>query len=79
MLLDAIRPAGHAFAMDKPPPRPTLTDRALADKQARDARAAAALRANLLRRKQQARERAQPADAGTPPAQPSGAPEEREG
>ena len=40
------------------PPRPHLTARALADKQARDERAAAALRENLRRRKQQARARA---------------------
>jgi len=44
--------------MDRPPPRPALTDRALAEKQAREAREAAALRANLLRRKQQQRARA---------------------
>ena len=47
-----------------PPPRPapdetgpTLTDRALADKQARQARQAAALRANLRKRKEQSRAR----------------------
>lgn len=55
-------PAG----MEKPPPpRPALGDRALAEKQAREAREAAALRANLLRRKQQQRARndAAPEDA----------------
>src|ERR1035437_5231523 len=36
---------------------PTLTDRALADKQARQARQAAALRANLRKRKEQSRAR----------------------
>jgi len=65
--------------MDKPPRSPApapalrLTDRAQAEKAARAAREAAALRANLLRRKQQQRARAgsEPAhgDAtGTPPA-----------
>ena len=48
--------------MDKPAPpqpkAPTLKDRAMAEKQAREAREAAALRANLLRRKQQQRARA---------------------
>jgi len=39
------------------PPRPTLTDKAQADKAAREAREAAALRANLLKRKQQQRAR----------------------
>jgi len=38
-------------------PTPTLTAKALADKQAREAREAAALRANLARRKQQQRAR----------------------
>jgi hypothetical protein len=56
--------------MDKPPPRPTLTDRALAEKQAREAREAAALRANLLRRKQQQRARAAPAEANDTPTPP---------
>lgn len=56
---------------DPPKPRPapaapSLTDRALADKQAREAREAAALRANLLRRKQQQRARA------APPPRPDG-------
>jgi len=54
--------------MDRPPPRPTLTDRALAEKQAREAREAAALRANLLRRKQQQRARA----VADPPAEARG-------
>lgn len=40
------------------PPLPALTPRAQAEKQARESREAAALRANLLRRKQQARARA---------------------
>jgi len=52
--------------MDTPPPRPTLTDRALAEKQAREAREAAALRANLLRRKQQQRARAVAAPGAEP-------------
>lgn len=64
--------------MERPPPRPSLTDRALAEKQAREAREAAALRANLLRRKQQQRARAtapapddsQPAAPPCPPAEP---------
>ena len=44
--------------MDKPPPaRPALTSRADAEKKARETREAAALRANLLRRKQQQRAR----------------------
>lgn len=43
------------------PPRPALTDKAQADKAAREAREAAALRANLLRRKQQQRARETPA------------------
>jgi hypothetical protein len=51
---------------ETPPPRPTLTARALAEKQAREARQAAALRANLLRRKQQQRARTE----GEPPATP---------
>lgn len=51
---------------DPPPPRPTLTARALAEKRAREARQAAALRANLARRKQQQRSRAD--SAGEPPA-----------
>ena len=46
------------------PPRPTLTDKAQADKAAREAREAAALRANLLKRKQQQRAR----EALDPPA-----------
>ncbi len=45
--------------MTEPPnrPRPAMTDRTLAEKQARAERAAAALRANLLKRKHQARAR----------------------
>ena len=43
--------------------RPTVTERALADKQARQQREADALRANLRKRKEQARARADaPAD-----------------
>ncbi len=42
------------------PRHPTLTDKALADKAAREAREAAALRANLLKRKQQQRARQAP-------------------
>jgi hypothetical protein len=52
-----------------PPPHPTpdrngptLTDRAQADKQAREQRQAAALRANLRKRKEQSRAR----EAGEP-------------
>ena len=52
--------------MDKPPRTPALTGRALAEKQAREARAAAALRANLQRRKQQARARADAPARETP-------------
>ena len=46
--------------MDTPPDskRPTLTDRALAERQTRALREAAALRANLHKRKAQARSRA---------------------
>ena len=48
-------------------PTPRLGERGLAEKQARAARQAAALRANLLRRKQQARDRAaSPAPGSTP-------------
>ena len=43
-------------------PQPRLTDRAEADKAARLEREAAALRANLRRRKEQARARATPKD-----------------
>ena len=46
--------------MSEPPPeskRPRLTDRALADQQARKEREAAALRENLRKRKAQARAR----------------------
>ena len=58
MRLDAPARAPHSPGMDETPkPRPTLTDRALADRQERQAREAAALRANLLRRKQQQRAR----------------------
>lgn len=57
--------------MDKPPPgsRPTVKDRALAEHAARQAREAAALRANLLRRKAQARSRAAAPPAQAPPEQ----------
>jgi hypothetical protein len=46
--------------MSEPPPRPrpNLTERAAAAQAERAAREAAALRANLLRRKQQTRDRA---------------------
>ena len=53
--------------MDTPEPdrkRPRLTDRALAEQQARVQREADALRANLRKRKEQARSRAE----ATPPA-----------
>jgi hypothetical protein len=43
--------------METKPPGPKLTDRARAEKQAREVREAAALRANLMRRKQQQRAR----------------------
>ena len=47
------------MAMTKPPtrPQPTMTDRTVAEKQARAERVAAALRANLQKRKQLARAR----------------------
>jgi hypothetical protein len=44
--------------------RPTVTDRALADQQARKEREAAALRENLRKRKEQARARAATGEAG---------------
>ena len=56
--------------MEQPPAsHPTLKERALADKRAREAREAAALRANLLRRKAQARSRepSAPTDPVTAP------------
>ena len=59
---------------ETPPPRPTLAARALAEKQAREARQAAALRANLLRRKQQHRARTE-AEPPTPPDFPGTAEE----
>ncbi len=43
--------------MKPPAPRPALTDKALADKRARAAREAEALRENLRRRKAQIRAR----------------------
>lgn len=49
-------------------PSPRLGARALAEKQAREARAAAALRANLRRRKEQARARQNPAPPEPGPA-----------
>jgi hypothetical protein len=59
----------------KPRARPTLTAQAAADLAARRAREAAALRANLRRRKEQARARQRPEHAredgpanGDPPA-----------
>jgi len=52
------------------PPRTTLTEKAQADLEKRQTREAAALRANLLRRKAQVRNRAvkAPEDQETPPA-----------
>jgi hypothetical protein len=53
--------------MSEPPPeskRPRLTDRALAEQQARKEREAAALRENLRKRKEQARARAEPGGDG---------------
>lgn len=58
----------------EPPALPRMTDRALAEKEARVARAAAALRANLLRRKQQARARTEGATAADPSAAGDGPP-----
>jgi hypothetical protein len=55
--------------MNQPPPeekRPRLTDRALAEQQARKEREAAALRENLRKRKEQARART-PATPSEPP------------
>ena len=49
-----------------PPTRPTLKEHALAEKKARQAREAAALRANLLRRKEQARSRSMSPSARPP-------------
>jgi hypothetical protein len=49
-----------------------MSDRALAEKQARADRVAAALRANLRKRKNQARARAQP----TAPTQGKGCPDQ---
>ena len=48
-----------SIPMTEPPtrPRPGMTERALAEKQARAERAAAALRSNLRKRKEQARAR----------------------
>jgi hypothetical protein len=51
--------------MNEPPQdkkRPRLTDRALAEQQARKEREAAALRENLRKRKEQVRAKAGPAD-----------------
>lgn len=48
---------------EQPPKRPTLTERAQAEKQARTERAAAALRANLRKRKQQSQARETPPPA----------------
>ena len=56
--------------MDAPAParpQPALTPRAEADRLARVEREAAALRANLTRRKAQSRARATPPDAPAPP------------
>jgi hypothetical protein len=53
--------------MSEAPPerkRPTITDRALADQQARKEREAAALRENLRKRKEQARARARTDEDG---------------
>jgi len=64
--------AGHfCVAMDKetegkPSARPAVTARAAAEQAARRAREAAALRANLRRRKEQARARELPADDEVP-------------
>jgi hypothetical protein len=49
--------AGWMRGMEEKPEKPALTPKALAAKQEREARAAAALRENLRKRKQQSRER----------------------
>ncbi|WP_025885887.1 hypothetical protein [Asaia prunellae] len=54
------------------PPRPNLTEKAQADLEKRQAREAAALRANLLRRKAQVRNRAVKAPEDQEPQTPSG-------
>ena len=61
--------------MTEPPtrPRPGMTDRTLAGKQARAERAAAALRANLRKRKDQARART--LEPGTKPPRGGGSSE----
>lgn len=56
--------------MNEPPQdkkRPRLTDRALAEQQARKEREAAALRENLRKRKEQARGRAEATNDHEPP------------
>jgi hypothetical protein len=60
--------------MDEPsdPPRhPNLTERAAADRLARREREAAALRANLKKRKARQRERADPPDPPKPGDEPA--------
>ena len=54
--------------MTEPPhrPRPAMTDRTLAEKRARAERVAAALRANLRKRKEQARARSDGVGTETP-------------
>jgi hypothetical protein len=49
-----------------PPKRPALTDKAQAEKAAREAREAAALRANLHKRKQQQRAREEKPEPAPP-------------
>jgi hypothetical protein len=59
--LDAFHAAGHLRIMsDKPKEKPALTPAGERAARAREERQAAALRANLLRRKSQARDRAGP-------------------
>ena len=62
--LDAAAAATTYFRMAETPPRPrpNLTERAAAAQAERAAREAAALRANLQRRKQQSRDRAAEAE-----------------
>lgn len=56
-MTQAARASLHPSMSEQPPKRPTLTERAQAEKQARAERAAAALRENLRKRKEQVRGR----------------------
>jgi len=55
--LDAADPLWLDPSMKQPPQKPRLSDRAMAAKQEREARAAEELRKNLRKRKEQARAR----------------------